>query len=243
MTMMLTCDDLRKEYVTEAERVKALDGVSLRVAQGEFVAITGVSGSGKSTLLQLLGGLDKPSSGRITLDGIDYGGLTGKQLTHLRRRKIGFVFQSFNLLPTLTAEENVRLPLLLDGQREDRRRVAYWLAQVGLGDRGHHRPAQLSGGQQQRVAIARALASEPALVLADEPTGNLDSHTADAIVQLLRRSCDEFGRTVVMVTHDAKAAAYADRIITLSDGRIRDEVRLGGEANARNPIDRLAESL
>jgi putative ABC transport system ATP-binding protein len=202
--------------------VDALAGVDFVVEKGEFVAIMGPSGSGKSTLLHLLGGLDKPSDGEVNLAGRRLSILDDKEATLVRRHNVGFVFQFFNLLPTLTAEENVALPLIIDGQnlRKHRERIDSVLELVGLADRARHRPDQLSGGEQQRVSVARALVTEPAIVLADEPTGNLDSKTGMAIMDLLRRSCDELGQTTVVVTHDPRAAAYADRVVFLGDGKI-----------------------
>ncbi|MBN1402375.1 MAG: ABC transporter ATP-binding protein [Anaerolineae bacterium] len=202
--------------------VVALDHVDLSVSAGEFVAVMGPSGCGKSTLLHLLGGLDRPTEGRVVIAGHSLGDLSDDALTRLRRREIGFVFQFYNLIPMLAAVENAALPILLDGEptAKAKARASEWLRQVGLGNRLHSRPDQLSGGQQQRVTIARALVAEPRLVLADEPTGNLDSHAADEIAALLRQVADAWGRAVVMVTHDARVAAYADRILFLSDGAI-----------------------
>jgi putative ABC transport system ATP-binding protein len=180
----------------------------------------GPSGSGKSTLLHILSGLDYPTTGDVTIDGVELRRLDDRQLTLLRRTKIGFIFQSFNLLPMLTAEENVELPLTIAGARVDRSWVDQVIASVGLSDRKHHRPSELSGGQQQRVAIARALVSKPAVIFADEPTGNLDSKTGVEILDLLRRSVSEMGQTVIMVTHDARAAATTDRVVFLEDGRV-----------------------
>jgi putative ABC transport system ATP-binding protein len=204
--------------------VRALDDVTVSLATGRLTAIMGPSGSGKSTLMHLLAGLDLPTSGTVTIDGVDLSTLKDAELTELRRDKIGFVFQFFNLLPVLNAEENILLPLKLAGRDPDPERLRLLVKAVDLGDRLSHRPAELSGGQQQRVAIARALASEPAVVFADEPTGNLDSRSSDEVLALLRRAVDEFGQTVVLVTHDAHAAAIADRVLVLVDGRIvRDE--------------------
>ena len=184
----------------------------------------GPSGSGKSTLMHCLAGLDRPTSGTVMVDGVDLGGLDDAKLTELRRDKVGFVFQFFNLLPVLTAEENIRLPLSLAGTKPDSERMEQLVKAVGLEDRLDHRPAELSGGQQQRVAVARALISNPAVVFADEPTGNLDSKTSDEILTLMREAVDDFGQTVVMVTHDAHAAAFADRVLVLVDGKVvRDE--------------------
>jgi putative ABC transport system ATP-binding protein len=222
--------DLTKRYGEGGAAVDALRGVSLDIQPGSFTAIMGPSGSGKSTLMHLLAGLDKPTGGTVAIAGTDIGGLDDTALTRLRRDKIGFVFQAFNLVPVLTAEENIRLPLTLAGRGDGEGRVERLLQAVALGDRRTHRPAELSGGQQQRVAIARALASEPAVIFADEPTGNLDSTTSQEILDLLRRAVDEFGQAVVMVTHDAAAAAIADRVIFLADGAVvADEPGLDAE--------------
>lgn len=223
---ILEAKELRKQYRLGEHTVDALAGVDFVVKKGEFVAIMGPSGSGKSTLLHLLGGLDKPSDGEVTLAGQRLSVLDDNQATLVRRHNVGFVFQFFNLLPTLTAEENIALPLIIDGQdlRKHQARIDALLKLVGLTDRRHHKPDQLSGGEQQRVSIARALVTEPAIVLADEPTGNLDSRTGAAIMELLRRSCDELGQTIVVVTHDPRAAAYADRVVFLGDGQVIDEV-------------------
>ena len=221
--------DLTKRYGDGDAAVDALRGVSLDLAPGSFTAIMGPSGSGKSTLMHLLAGLDRPTGGTVTIAGTEIGRLDDTDLTKLRRDKIGFVFQAFNLVPVLTAEENVRLPLTLAG-RDDNGRVDRLLDAVALADRSTHRPAELSGGQQQRVAIARALASEPAVIFADEPTGNLDSTSSQEILALMRRAVDEYGQAVVMVTHDAVAAAVADRVIFLDDGHIvADEPHLDAE--------------
>jgi len=207
--------------------VTALDGVDFSVERGEFVAIMGPSGSGKSTLLHLLGGLDKPTSGEVILAGQPLSHLSDDQITLFRRRKIGFIFQFYNLLPTLTAAENVALPLLIDGKPFSayRQRVEQVLALVGLQDRAHHLPDQLSGGQQQRVAIARAFVNNPEIVLADEPTGNLDSRSGQSILELLARTCHDLGATIVMVTHDPRAASFADRVVFLKDGQIVHSLR------------------
>ena len=199
--------------------VDALRGVTLDVPSGQFTAVMGPSGSGKSTLMHLLAGLDRPSAGHVLVGGQDLTTLSDNALTLLRRRHIGFVFQTFNLLPTLTAEENVRLPLAI-ARRGDGDRAVALLGRVGLGDRRDHRPSELSGGQQQRVAIARALVTEPTVLFADEPTGNLDSSAGTAILDLLREAVDVDGQTTVMVTHDPRAAARADRVLFLADGRI-----------------------
>jgi len=224
---------LPKVYGSGDTALTALNHVSIHIQAGEFGAIMGPSGCGKSTLLHLLGGLDRPSSGGVLIEGHQLSDLNDTRLAELRRRKIGFVFQFFNLLPVLNALENAALPLLLDGVplKTAQKKAAGWLDRVGLNDRHTHRPSQLSGGQQQRVAIARALVSEPAIILADEPTGNLDTHAADEIVALLRQVSSEWGRAVVMVTHDPRIAAYADRIIFLKDGVVVNETQL--EAGSR----------
>jgi putative ABC transport system ATP-binding protein len=200
--------------------VRALDGVDLAFPRGTFTAVMGPSGSGKSTFLNCVAGLDRPTAGRVLLDGRDVTDLSEDDRTRLRRERIGFVFQGFHLLPYLTAEQNVGLPLRLAGRRQDRARVRDLLARVGLGERGRHLPGALSGGQQQRVAIARALVTQPAVVLADEPTGALDSATAHDVLALIRDSVDTLGQTVVMVTHDPVAASYADAVVFLVDGRV-----------------------
>jgi putative ABC transport system ATP-binding protein len=212
--------DLTKRYGEGDAAVNALRGVSLDIAPGSFTAIMGPSGSGKSTLMHVLAGLDRPTEGTVEIAGTEIGKLDDGDLTRLRRDKIGFVFQAFNLVPVLTAEENIRLPLTLAGRDDAGGRVERLLEAVALGDRRTHRPAELSGGQQQRVAVARALASEPAVIFADEPTGNLDSTNSAEILGLLRRAVDEFGQAVVMVTHEASAAAIADRVIFLDDGKV-----------------------
>jgi putative ABC transport system ATP-binding protein len=231
---LISAEDLTKVYGDGDAAVTALSHVGLAVEAGQFVAIMGPSGCGKSTLLHLLGGLDRPSAGTVRIDGQDLGSLSDTALAELRRRRVGFVFQFYNLIPVLSAAENASLPLLLDGVRaaEAHRRGADWLGRIGLERRGKHLPAQLSGGQQQRVALARALVADPALVLADEPTGNLDTRAADEIAGLLRRVADEWGRAVVMVTHDPRIAAWADRIVFLKDGTIVDETTLGGARDA-----------
>ena len=222
--------DVRRVFGEGAAAVKALDGVSVGFPSGRFTAIMGPSGSGKSTLMHILAGLDRPTSGSVKIDGVDLGGLDDGELTELRRDKVGFVFQFFNLLPVLSAEENILLPVKLAGRDPDRERMRQLIDAVGLGDRLSHRPAELSGGQQQRVAIARALMSDPAVVFADEPTGNLDTRSSEEVLSLLRRAVDEFGQTVVTVTHDAVAAATADRVLVLVDGRIvRDEAAHSAE--------------
>jgi putative ABC transport system ATP-binding protein len=229
--MIIQTENLTKIYGHGDTAVAALHHLNLSVAASEFVAIMGPSGCGKSTLLHLIGGLDRATEGRVYLDGHDLSQLDDTRLTELRRRKIGFVFQFFNLIPVLTATENAALPLILDGvkQAEARALATEWLTRVGLAGQLTQRPDQLSGGQQQRVAIARALVTEPALVMADEPTGNLDSRSADDIAALLRQVPDKWGRAVLMVTHDPRIAAYADRIVFLKDGTSIDETRLAGD--------------
>lgn len=216
---------LRKEYQLGEHKVDALVGVDFQVVEGEFVAIMGPSGSGKSTLLHLLGGLDGPSEGTVVLAGESLAELSERQATLVRRHNIGFVFQFFNLLPTLSAEENILLPVIIDGKdpRKYEDQLVNLLDLIGLLERRSHKPDQLSGGEQQRVAIARALISQPAILLADEPTGNLDTKTGTAIMELLRRSCDELNQTVIVVSHDPRASAYADRVIFLRDGDIVNE--------------------
>jgi putative ABC transport system ATP-binding protein len=223
---ILQATQLWKRYKLGEHPVNALAGVDFTVERGDFIAIMGPSGSGKSTLLHLLGGLDRPSDGEITLDGLRLSILDDDRATLARRHNVGFVFQFYNLLPTLTAEENITLPLIIDGQNpaKFRERVDSLLALVGLTDRRNHKPDQLSGGEQQRVAIARALVTHPAIVLADEPTGNLDSKTGTAIMELLRRSRDELRQTIIIVTHDPRAAAYADRVVVLRDGQIHHDI-------------------
>ena len=210
---------IARTYHQGDERILALKGVDVQVARGEWLAITGPSGSGKSTLLHIMGGLDRPDRGEIRLEGRDLSLLADEELALVRRRRLGFVLQFFNLLPTLSAVENVAFPLLLDGAKEAAERAGASLSSVGLGHRADHRPSHLSGGEQQRVALARALVTNPAVVLADEPTGNLDSATGEEILKLLRRTADS-GQAIVMVTHDAAAASYADRTLHLVDGLI-----------------------
>lgn len=229
---IIRLDGVVREFTTGENRVRAVDGISLTVSEGEFVSIMGQSGSGKSTLLHLMSGLMRPSQGQVHLLGRDLGSLNDDALTLLRREQIGFVFQFFNLLPTLCAWENVALPLLLNREKPARaeRKAKELLSAVGLADRAHHRPDQLSGGQMQRVAIARALVSSPPLLFADEPTGNLDSVAGEEILGLLKQMQAERNQTIVMVTHDAKAAAYGDRLLTLRDGRVLEDLRTGVEA-------------
>ena len=221
---ILETSHLIKQYQMGKVTVNALDGVDFNVAKGEFVAIMGPSGSGKSTLMYMLGGLDKPSDGEVTLAGKKLSVLSDHNTTIVRRRNVGFVFQFYNLLPTLTAEENIALPLLIDGKhiKDYRAKLDQLLELVGLTDRRHHKPDQLSGGQQQRVAIARALITDPAIVLADEPTGNLDSKSGDEIIALFERLNQDQGMTVIMVTHDPDLAARCQRTIRLRDGLVSD---------------------
>ena len=218
--VVVSATGLVRRYGDGATSVEALRGVSIDVEAGRMTAIMGPSGSGKSTLMHLLAGLDSPTEGSIVLDGTDITRLGEKKLTLLRRETIGFVFQFFNLLPMLTAEENVTLPLAIAGEKPDPAWLEELLDTVGISERRHHRPAELSGGQQQRVALARALITRPKVIFADEPTGNLDSTSSKEVLSLLRRAVDDWGQTIVMVTHDAGAAARADRILFLADGRI-----------------------
>jgi putative ABC transport system ATP-binding protein len=224
---VVVATDIHRRYGEGDTAVDALDGVSTSFERDRFTAIMGPSGSGKSTLMHILAGLDKPTSGTVELDGIDITKLDDTKLTNLRRDKLGFVFQFFNLLPVLTAEENLVLPLSIAGRKPDEAWVDQLVATVGLEDRRTHRPSELSGGQQQRVAVARALVSKPAVVFADEPTGNLDSKSSADVMRLLRQAVDEFDQTVVMVTHDPVAAAHADRLITLQDGKIVSDAAPG----------------
>jgi putative ABC transport system ATP-binding protein len=240
---LIQTESLTKIYGSGETAVTALDHVNLNVNAGEFVAIMGPSGCGKSTLLHLLGGLDRPSQGNVSIEGTLIADMKDDDLTKLRRRKMGFVFQFFNLIPVLNAVENASLPVTLDGVKpvEAKKRAAEWLTRFGLGDRLASRPDQLSGGQQQRVAVARALVAEPALILADEPTGNLDTRSGDEIASLLRDVTKKYGRTVVMVTHDPRIAAYADRIIFLKDGKIVDETNLERKGGAQKIADKMKE--
>ncbi len=228
--------DLHKVYGSGDTRVSALDGVSVEFRAGEFTAIMGPSGSGKSTLMHCLAALDTATSGRVFVGSEDLTALGDKELTRIRRDRIGFVFQAFNLVPTLTALENITLPMDIAGRKPNRTWLDTVITTVGLGDRLEHKPSQLSGGQQQRVACARALAGRPDIVFADEPTGNLDSVSGAEVLGFLRRSVDEFGQTVVMVTHDPNAAGYADRVLFLADGRIVDEMT---EPTAERVLDRM----
>ena len=220
---ILSTSHLCKEYGAAPNLVRALDDVSIAVEAGEFVCIVGTSGSGKSTLLNMLGGLDRPTSGTVTVDGQTLGTMKEEDLTVFRRRKIGFIFQNYNLVPVLNVIENILMPLQLDGRQGDAAYIDEVLALLGLSDKRQALPNNLSGGQQQRVAIARALAAKPAIILADEPTGNLDSKTSDEVIALLRESSRRFHQTIVMITHDPAVAARADRRIRIEDGRIAPE--------------------
>lgn len=240
---ILEANDVSKQYQMGEVTVDALVGVDFVVEKGEFVAVMGPSGSGKSTLLHLLGGLDKSTDGEVTLGGRKLSVMSDKEVTLARRRNVGFVFQFYNLLPTLTAEENIALPLLIDGKKikDYQSKVDELLELVGLTDRRKHKPDQLSGGEQQRVAIARAFVNDPDIVLADEPTGNLDSRAGEEIMKLLRRSCDELGQTIVVVTHDPKAASFADRIVFLKDGQIASEIKLEKGGDTGPILERLGQ--
>jgi putative ABC transport system ATP-binding protein len=235
---IISAANLTKVYGSGDTAVRALDNVSLQVEPGEFVAVMGPSGCGKSTLLHLLGGLDRPTSGSVMIDGHNLSDLSDARLTELRRHKLGFIFQFFNLIPVLNAVENAALPVTLDGVKlgEAKARAIEWLNRFGLSDRLDHRPDQLSGGQQQRVAVARALVADPALILADEPTGNLDTRASEEIAALLRQVANDYGRAVVVVTHDPRIAAHADRIIFLKDGAVVDQTVLEPQnsQNGRN---------
>jgi putative ABC transport system ATP-binding protein len=230
--------DLGKSYGSGPTRIEALAGLTVEFGRGRFTAIMGPSGSGKSTLLHCLAGLDRPSTGQVILGEADLTRLDDRALTRLRRDRIGFVFQAFNLIPTLTALENITLPLDLAGRRPDPGRLDTVVDTLGLRDRLRHKPAELSGGQQQRVACARALVSRPDVVFADEPTGNLDSRSSADVLGFLHRSVQEFGQTVVLVTHDADAAAYADRVLFLADGRLQSELL---DPTAETVLDRMKD--
>lgn len=235
---LLRTESLTKIYGDEQHPIRALDEVNLSVEEGEFLAIMGPSGSGKSTLLYMLGGLERPTSGKVWLRDRDLSAMNDDALSRLRRTELGFVFQFFNLIPVLRAQDNVAIPLILDGvnRNEAYKRAAESLAKVGLADRANHRPSELSGGEQQRVALARAIVTNPALILGDEPTGNRIQIASDEVVQLLRQATTAWGRTVIIVTHDARVAAYADRIIFLKDGKIVDENRLKGHTDNSEQI-------
>jgi putative ABC transport system ATP-binding protein len=240
---VIEAENLQKNYRLGENEVQALAGLDFQVQKGEFVAIMGPSGSGKSTLLHLLGGLDKPSHGEITLAGMQLSLLNDNEVTLARRHQVGFIFQFFNLVPTLTAEENILLPIIIDGKNPVAHRpyLEDLLTLVGLQDRRHHRPDQLSGGEQQRVSIARALITKPAIILADEPTGNLDSKNGTAIIELLARSCQELDQTIIIVTHDPKAASYAQRVVFLKDGHILFEIAHPASSQAERLARLLAE--
>lgn len=231
-------EDGTKLYGSGDTEVRALDGISEVFEKGRFTAIMGPSGSGKSTLLHCVAGLDELTSGRVYIGDTDLGSLKNKNLTLLRREKVGFVFQSFNLIPTLSAKENVLLPLLIAGEKEDKAWFDQVVGILGLDDRLKHRPSELSGGQQQRVAAARALVSQPDIIFADEPSGNLDSKSSAGLLDFMRRAVKEFGQTIVMVTHDPVAASYADRIVFLEDGRIAGEMQ---DPTAEKIIDRMKQ--
>src|SRR6187200_2722048 len=232
---IVSTTELHRRFGEGEAAVHALRGVTIGFPAGEFTAIMGPSGSGKSTLMHLLAGLDRPTSGSVVVDGQELANLDDKRLTDLRRDKLGFVFQAFNLIPVLRARENILLPLMLAGKKSENGWLDTLVDAVGLRDRLTHRPAELSGGQQQRVAIARALVSRPAVVFADEPTGNLDSKSSAEVLGLLRRAVDEFGQTVIMVTHDAEAASVGDRLVVLRDGRICHD----GLSGSRQEVDEL----
>jgi putative ABC transport system ATP-binding protein len=226
---VVTANEITRRYGEGDTAVDALCGVSLEVERGKLTAVMGPSGSGKSTLMHILAALDRPTSGYVTIAGTRLGQLSDNEITKLRRQHIGFIFQFFNLLPMLTADENIQLPLSLAGEKPDRDFYDDLVKRVGLADRLSHRPSELSGGQQQRVAIARALVSRPTVVFADEPTGNLDSKTGGEILELLHDSVDDYGQTMVMVTHEARAASSADRVLFLADGRIVKDLGGAGE--------------
>jgi putative ABC transport system ATP-binding protein len=227
MDSIVTATDVRRRYGQGAAAVDALAGVSVALERGRYTAIMGPSGSGKSTLMHILAGLDRPTSGTVVLDGAEITSLDDGDLTRLRRDKLGFIFQFFNLIPVLSAEENIVLPLSIAGRKVDEDWLRRLVDTVGLADRLSHRPAELSGGQQQRVAVARALMSKPSVVFADEPTGNLDSKSSEEVLRMLRQSVDELRQTVVMVTHDPEAAAYADRLLVLRDGLVVHDAEVG----------------
>jgi putative ABC transport system ATP-binding protein len=227
MDSIVTATDVTRRYGEGAAAVDALAGVSVEFERGRYSAIMGPSGSGKSTLMHILAGLDRPTTGSVRIDGVEITELDDGDLTRLRRDKLGFIFQFFNLIPVLTARENIVLPLSIAGRKPESDYFDQLVETVSLGDRLTHRPAELSGGQQQRVAVARALVSRPAVVFADEPTGNLDSKSSEEILRMLRRSVDELGQTVVMVTHDPEAASYADRLLVLRDGLVVHDAEAG----------------
>ncbi len=237
---IVVATDLHRRFGEGEAAVDALTGVSVGFNSGRFSSIMGPSGSGKSTLMHILAGLDRPTSGSVEIDGVEITGLDDRELTRLRRERLGFVFQFFNLLPVLTAEENITLPLSIAGRQPDREWLDRLIETVGLSDRRSHRPSELSGGQQQRVAVARALVSKPAVVFADEPTGNLDSKASNDVLELLRGAVDEFGQTVIMVTHDPEAAAHADRMLALRDGSIVHDAAPGSAEQVIEYMKQLA---
>ena len=237
---ILQTKDLKKYYGKDETLVKALDGVSLNVEQASFVSVVGTSGSGKSTLLHMLGGLDRPTAGTVIVDGQDISRLKDEELTIFRRRKIGFVFQSYNLIPVLNVYENIVLPVELDGNQPDQTYVEEIIQVLGLGENKYSLPSQLTGGQQQRVAIARALAAKPAILLADEPTGNLDSTTSQDVLSLLKVTSDHFKQTVVMITHNEEIAQLADRVIRIEDGKIRSDGPIWSEKETKKDGGRHA---
>ena len=228
--------DAVKVYGRDDSEVRALDGITVQFEDGRFTAIMGPSGSGKSTLMHCLAGLDTLTSGTVSIGDVQLDTLNDKELTELRRTAVGFIFQAYNLVPTLDAEENITLPMLLGGTKGDEQWIAQVIDTVGLRDRLSHRPSELSGGQQQRVAVARALASRPTIIFADEPTGNLDSRAGAEILEFMRRAVTDLGQTIVMVTHDPTAASYADRVVFLADGRIVDEMQ---EPTPERVLDRM----
>ncbi len=237
---IVVCTDLRRRFGEGEAAVDALSGVSVSFERGRFSSIMGPSGSGKSTLMHILAGLDRPTSGSVEVDGVEITGLDDGELTKLRRDKLGFIFQFFNLLPVLTAEENIVLPLSIAGRQPDPEWLERLIETVGLSDRRTHRPSELSGGQQQRVAVARAMISRPAVVFADEPTGNLDSKSSDDVLELLRGAVDEFSQTVIMVTHDPEAAAHADRMLALRDGLVVHDAAPGSAEQVIEFMKQLA---
>jgi len=244
MPPILEARDVTKIYALGKQRIEALRGVTMSVAPGEFVALMGPSGSGKSTLLQLLGGLDRPTTGSVVFEGRDISRLSDGQATKLRRERTGYVFQAFNLIPLLNVRENIALPFTIAKSPKDwKERVRQVIDLVELTGKERHRPDQLSAGEQQRVAVARALVTRPSVILADEPTGNLDYTNSGELLDALWRSCDQGGQTIVLVTHDARAAAYADRVLVIGDGRIQEEIELGRRADhsAATLIERLAQ--
>ena len=242
---LLEAKKLSKSYALGEHAVEALKSVNFSVGKGEFVAIMGPSGSGKSTLMHLLGGLDNPSSGEVYLSDKALSNLSRKELTLTRRHNVGFVFQFFNLIPTLSAEENIILPIIIDGKKpkEYEDRLNKLLELIGLSDRRDHRPDQLSGGEQQRVAVGRALITNPAILLADEPTGNLDSKTGREIMRLLQKSCNELEQTVIVVSHDPRAAAYANRVVFLRDGNIVNEMSFSKTKKIEEKLDMILEQM